>query len=288
MKVLITGAGGQIGSALAATAPSADQIAACTHGDLDISDADAVADAVAELGPDLIVNAAAFTAVDLAENEPEAARRINEIGAGHLAESAAARGARMIQLSTDFIFDGNASTPYAPDAEPNPLSVYGRTKLAGERAVLAALPGAVLLRTAWVYAARGRNFVLTMLRLMREGQPVRVVADQIGTPTAAESVASAVWALAAADGTTGIFHWTDAGVASWYDLAVAVSEEASAMGILDRPVEVVPIATAEYPTPAQRPRFSVLDTRSTVAATGLAPRHWRVRLRQVLGDVERV
>ena len=194
----------------------------------------------------------------------------------------------MIQLSTDFVFDGNTSVPYAPDAEPNPLGVYGRTKLAGERAVLAALPDAIVLRTAWVYAARGRNFVLTMLRLMREKQLVRVVADQIGTPTAAESVAEAVWALAAAEGASGTFHWTDAGVASWYDLAVAVCEEASAMGLLDRPAEVVPITSEEYPTPAQRPRFSVLDTRSTVAATGLAPRHWRVRLRQVLGDVEHV
>lgn len=288
MRVLIAGAGGQIGSALAAKAPSGDEIAACTHDDLDVSDSDAVASAVADFGPELVINAAAFTAVDRAETEPVTARRVNELGARHLAESASARGARMIQLSTDFVFDGNTSVPYAPDAEPNPLSVYGRTKLAGERAVLAALPGAIILRTAWVYAARGRNFVLTMLRLMRERQVVRVVADQIGMPTAAESVAEAVWALAAVEGASGIFHWTDAGEASWYDLAVAVSEEASAMGLLDQPAEVVPITTEEYPTPAQRPRFSVLDTRSTVEATGLVPRHWRVWLRLVLGEVARV
>jgi dTDP-4-dehydrorhamnose reductase len=154
--------------------------------------------------------------------------------------------------------------------------------------VLEALPGrALVLRTAWVYAATGRNFLLTMLKLMREKGSVRVVADQIGTPTAAESVARTIWALAERPALHGIYHWTDAGVASWYDFAVAIAEEGLAQGLLPKAAEVVPIATADYPTPAQRPRFSVLDTRSTREAIGGAAPHWRVSLRRVLGEIPR-
>ncbi|HEY5667228.1 MAG TPA: dTDP-4-dehydrorhamnose reductase [Gammaproteobacteria bacterium] len=288
MKTLITGAGGQVGRALAALAPVSFEVVATARGDLDLADAGATAEFVAAHEPDLIINAAAYTAVDRAESEPELAHEINAAAADRLAAAAAAQGARMIHLSTDFVFDGSHSTPYAPDAATAPLSVYGQTKLEGERAVRTRLPEAsVILRTAWVYAAVGHNFLLTMLRLMGEGRPLRVVADQIGTPTSAASIAETVWALAAQTDLEGTYHWTDAGVASWYDFAMAISEEAVACGLLSAPASVTPITTEEYPTAAHRPAFSVLDTRSTCAATGLAPAHWRVRLRQVLQEIAR-
>jgi dTDP-4-dehydrorhamnose reductase len=285
MKVLITGSGGQVGRALTAHAPSAAEILACSHSDLDIGDSAAVLAAVRRHAPDVIINAAAHTAVDRAESEPELAARINTEGARNLALAAREQGVRLLHISTDFVFDGTQSTPYRPDALTNPLSVYGRTKRAGEEAVLALLPErSVVLRTAWVYAAQGRNFVRTMLRLLAEKGAVRVVADQVGTPTDAGSIAHILWKIAAASGLTGIHHFTDAGVASWYDFAVAIAEEAGRIGLLSGNLSVTPITTAEYPTPARRPHYSVLD-RSSLAELGIAPVHWRVRLRGVLGEI---
>ena len=288
MKVLVTGSRGQVGSALVRRAPADHQVIALDHAALDITDKAAVDALVRGEHPDLIVNAAAYTAVDQAESEPDRAQLINESGAAHLARAASNAGARLIHLSTDFVFDGTASTPYSASAAPHPLSIYGETKLSGEKAVLDKTGSAALvLRTAWVYAAEGKNFLLTMLRLMRERGSVRVVADQIGTPTAADSIADAIWALTGLPQRSGIFHWTDAGVASWYDFAVAIAEEALACGLLSRPVTVTPIATEDYPTAATRPRYSVLDTRPTVDAIGIQPDHWRVSLRRVLAEIPR-
>jgi dTDP-4-dehydrorhamnose reductase len=287
VKVLLTGVGGQLGQTLAGTLPDGLELVPATHAELDIGDEAAVSAFVTRVAPDLIINAAAYTAVDQAESDPDAARRVNEDGARHLAAAAAQAGARMIHISTDFVFDGARPTPYAPDSTPNPLGTYGATKLAGERATLETLPGnAVVLRTAWLYAPHGRNFLLTMLRLLREQGSVSVVADQIGTPTATASLADAIWVLAERADVAGICHWTDAGVASWYDFAVAIAEEGRAANLLSGPLEVVPIATGDYPTTARRPRFSVLDTRSTSRALGIVPRHWRANLRSVLGELE--
>jgi dTDP-4-dehydrorhamnose reductase len=286
MKVLITGAGGQVGKALTAAAPKGVESRPVTHADLDITDAQAAIALIAREQPDLIVNAAAYTAVDKAESEPDRAREVNERGAANLAKAAAQTGARLIHVSTDFVFDGASSTPYAPDNEPHPLGVYGTTKLAGERAVLEHLgERALVLRTAWVYAAQGRNFLTTMLRLMRDKGTVNVVSDQIGTPTAASSIARAIWALSSKPNLSGIYHWTDSGVASWYDFAVAVAEGATELGLLRGPAEVIPIATEDYPTPARRPRFSVLDTRATVDALGILAPHWCANVRSVLGEI---
>lgn len=284
MKVLIVGANGQLGRALQATAPAHAAIVALSRNACDIANDEQVAGAVKHHAPALIVNAAAYTAVDRAENEREQAMAINADAAGGLAGAAHAIGARLVHVSTDFVFDGTASTAYAPDSPTNPLGVYGESKLAGEQRVRAAHPGALILRTAWVYAATGANFVATMLRLMAEREEIRVVADQIGTPTHADSLARAIWTLDSA-GATGIHHWTDAGVASWYDFAVAILEEANLIGLLDRRPRVVPIRTQDYPTPARRPGFSVLDKSGTWAITGPAA-HWRAELRLALRQMK--
>jgi dTDP-4-dehydrorhamnose reductase len=285
MKVLITGAGGQLGQALLASAPANATIVALGRGDLDIADAAAVARRVAAEAPDLIVNAAAYTAVDKAESEEAQAYRINGQAPGHLAAAARAEGARFVHVSTDFVFDGTSGIPYAPDHPTAPLGVYGASKLAGEDAVRAVDPEALILRTAWVYGVTGHNFVRTMLRLMAERDEVRVVADQIGTPTFAGSLAQAIWTLEAARA-HGLHHWTDSGAASWYDFAVAIQEEACAIGLLARAVPVVPIATSDYPTPAKRPSYSVLDKRGAVALAGAPAPHWRVNLRYMLGVIK--
>lgn len=285
IQVLITGAGGQVGRMLLDTVPDGFEAIACTHADLDIGAPDAVRELVGRVRPGVIINAAAYTAVDKAESESAAAQRINVEGPGHLAAAARACGARLIHISTDFVFDGIASVPYHPDSPTNPLSVYGRTKRDGERAVLEALPEqATIVRTAWVYAATGANFVRTMLRIMREKGTVRVVADQVGTPTAARSLAETLWQIAAHPPIRGVHHWTDAGVASWYDFAVAIAEEGAALGLIPPEVTVAPITTSDYPTPARRPSYSVLDKRS-LAAYGLSPIHWRQRLRGVLKEI---
>lgn len=286
MKVLIAGAGGQVGRSLARTAVDEMQLLSLSHRDLDIGDADAVLAHVRHHAPDVIINAAAHTAVDRAESEPQLAQRANADGARNLAAAASETGARLIHISTDFVFDGTASVPYRPEAVPAPVSVYGRTKLAGEQAVLATLPGrSVVVRTAWVYAAEGSNFVRTMLRIMNASGAVRVVADQVGTPTAAVSLAETLWRIAGEPQVSGIHHWTDAGVASWYDFAVAIAEEGAALGLVPPVVTVTPIATADYPTPARRPAYSVLD-KSSLARYGLVPEHWRRRLRSVLGEMK--
>jgi dTDP-4-dehydrorhamnose reductase len=286
MKVLITGSGGQVGQALVRAAPAGAELIALGHDALDIADAEAVQALVATRRPDLIINAAAYTAVDKAESEPEVARRINEAGPANLARAAASCGSRLFHISTDFVFDGESSVPYRPGDTTRPLSVYGVTKLAGENAVRQVLgEAALVLRTAWVYAATGRNFLLTMLRLMRERGSVRVVADQVGCPTSAGSIAEALWKCAAAREIGGIHHWTDSGVASWYDFAVAIAEEWAQRTGAAAPARVLPITTADYPTPAKRPRFSVLDKSATAAVLGLTPRHWRQNLRTVIGEI---
>jgi dTDP-4-dehydrorhamnose reductase len=282
---MITGAGGQVGRALLDAVPANFEAVAYAHADLDIGVGEAVRDCVRHHRPAVIINAAAYTAVDKAESEPDAARRINSEGPGHLAAAARECGARLLHISTDFVFDGAASVPYRPDSATHPLSVYGRTKRDGERAVLDALAEhATIVRTAWVYAASGANFVRTMLRVMQANGAVRVVADQMGTPTAARSLAAALWHIAGNPEIGGIHHWTDAGVASWYDFAVAIAEEGAELGLLSPEIAVTPITTADYPTPARRPAYSVLDKRS-LAPYGLSPLHWRKRLRLVLKEI---
>jgi len=281
MKALITGAYGQLGSALRISAPRGIEIAGYGSSDLDIARRADVAEVVERERPDFILNAAAYTAVDKAEQNEAAALAVNGHAVGYLAEAAGRIGARLVHVSTDFVFDGRAGSPYRTDAPPQPLGVYGRTKLVGEQMA----GDALVVRTAWVYGPKGSNFVRTMLRLMRERPEVRVVADQIGTPTYAPQLAHALWGLAQL-GESGLHHYTDAGAASWYDFAVAIQEEALALGLLDEAVPVIPIATADFPTPAKRPSYSVLDKRVTYAALGKPAPHWRVNLRLMLNEIK--
>ena len=285
MRVLVLGAGGQVARAVASVMSGQHELFVRTHAEVDIADAESLDRALAEAKADWIVNGAAYTAVDLAEDERGRAAAINDTAVGAVAAAAARARARLLHLSTDFVFDGASNRAYLPHDPPNPLSVYGATKLAGEKRALDGGCAAIVLRTAWVYAAAGKNFALTMLRLMREREQVRVVADQIGTPTWATGIACAIRDLLEAQAPAGVYHWTDLGVASWYDFAVAIQDEALERGLLKRAVAIVPIATSEYPTRARRPAFSVLDssaTRDVVAAPAL---HWRHNLRMMLDEL---
>ena len=287
MKVLITGAGGQVGWELQQTVPADIELIALQRADLDISDRSAVASFILELRPDLVINAAAYTAVDKAEEESDKAYEINADGAANIARAAEDCSTRLIHLSTDFVFDGIGTEPYLPEDEPNPSGVYGASKLLGERSVLAETKGrAVVLRTAWVYSVHGNNFVKTMLRLMEERDELKVVADQIGTPTWAKELARAIWLIADNTDMQGIYHWTDDGVTSWYEFAIAIQEEALGLGILQGTIPIRPIKTEEYPTPAKRPPYSVLDKSSSCAALGYTPPHWRNSLKKMLYELK--
>lgn len=286
-KVLVTGAGGQLGKALCQTAPADVDCRGLARADCDIADPDTLGRCLDATQPSVLINAAAYTAVDRAESEVAEAMRGNAEAPAVLAGACAERGIRLLHVSTDFVFDGERSSPYPPDATPSPIGVYGRSKRDGERAVQTVLPSALILRTGWVYAAWGHNFLLTMLRLHRERDELAVVADQVGTPTAATSLAAALWAAAERPALSGVYHWSDAGACSWYDFAVAIGEEAEALGLIEKAAAVRPIRTIDYPTPARRPAYSVLDKTDSWADFAIAPRHWRAALRDVLGDLQR-
>jgi dTDP-4-dehydrorhamnose reductase len=285
MKALVTGAGGQLATELVGRAPDGASVVALSKQDLDICDTAAVTAAIVRHAPDVVFNTAAYTAVDRAESQVDLAWRVNRDGAATLAAAAQAAGARIVHVSTDFVFDGRTARPYLPEDPTAPLGVYGASKQAGDEAVAAAAPGALIVRTAWVYSPWGGNFLKTMLRLMSERAQVRVVADQIGTPTSAATLAETLWGLTRV-GAGGVFHCTDAGVASWYDFAQAIAEDAHTLGMLRGGVQVIPIATKDYPTPARRPAFSVLDKTKTWATMDGPPPHWRVEMRAVLSRLK--
>jgi dTDP-4-dehydrorhamnose reductase len=287
MRVLLTGAGGQVGQALRAAAPRAATVSALTHTELDVTDAGRVHEVVTASRPQWIINAAAFTAVDAAEGAREAAYALNATAVGSLAQAAQAVRARLLQLSTDFVFDGRSSVPYGPGAATGPLSVYGASKLAGEHHALLDGRDSIILRTSWVYAAHGRNFVRTMLRLMASQSEVRVVSDQVGSPTWATGLAQVIWKLLEQSAPCGIYHWCDAGVASWYDFSVAIQEEALQRKLLRDAVAIVPIRSSQFPTAAQRPSYSVLDATHTHAILGAPATHWRSQLRKMLDELAR-
>ena len=284
MKIFITGAEGQLGWELQRTAPQDMTIHAYDLPDLDITRADLLEEKINHARPDCIINAAAYTAVDKAEAETELAFNVNAVGAENVARAAAARGIRLVHISTDFIFDGKSGRPYTPADQAAPLGVYGKSKLAGETRIAATGVERLIIRTSWLYSAHGKNFVKTMLELMRQRPELRVVCDQIGTPTWAKGLAEFIWSVINRKDISGIYHWTDAGVASWYDLAVAIMEEGLRLGLLERAVKVVPIPTSAYPTPARRPSFSVLDKTATWDICQSAAPHWRANLKRMLEE----
>ena len=273
---LLTGASGQLGVELARALRALGDVVATDRRTLDVADPDAIVAAVRGARPDLIVNAAAYTAVDLAEKETAAAFAINERAPGILAEEARRLGAVLIHYSTDYVFDGERSTPYPEDAPANPLNAYGASKLAGERAIAAVGGHALVLRTSWVYGLQGKNFLVTIRRLAAERDELSIVADQIGVPNWTRALAGATARIVAAGlpalaERAGLYHLSATGAASWCDFARAI------VGDAPRP-RVVPITTREYPTPARRPAYGVLATAKFEAAFGFALPDWREAL----------
>ncbi|RZM82025.1 dTDP-4-dehydrorhamnose reductase [Leptolyngbya iicbica] len=288
MKILLLGSRGQVGQELLLTLPTLGTVTAWSRDELDLAQLDTIETKVIAQQPDVIVNAAAYTAVDKAEQEPELAHTINGEAPGKLAQAAAACGATLIHISTDYVFDGQQNQPYRPDSPTQPLGVYGQSKLAGELAVKAACDRHVILRTAWVYGAKGQgNFVKTMLRLGAERDTLKVVYDQVGTPTWSYDIAQAIAQLIPhlTPETFGTYHFTNSGAVSWYDFAIAIFEEAAALGYPLALKTVLPITTDQYPLPAQRPAYSVMGSEKLDALLNQTPPHWRVSLRKMLPEL---
>ena len=285
-KVLITGADGQLGYELQRTVLTGYECIATDKDDLDITNENAVNTFIKQHKPDVIINSAAYTAVDKAEEEVDLATAINTTGAGLLAQAAKDNHIQFMQISTDFVFDGKGHTPYQVDAPAKPEGMYGKTKQEGDELVLKILgDDSFIIRTSWLYSAHGNNFVKTMLRFMAEREELGIISDQIGTPTWANSLAQAVW-QAIDNNITGVHHWSDAGVASWYDFAYAIMEEGVALGLLNKTITLNAITTADYPTPASRPCYSVMDKTITWQALNIKSEHWRVALRKMMAELQ--
>ena len=285
MKLLIFGAGGQVGTALLQTAwPPGTDVTGLTHSQADIRDAAAIAAALDTHSSDLVINAGGYTAVDKAESEPDAAMRANGEAPGLIAAECARRGAAMIHISTDYVFDGTKAAPYLESDKPAPLGVYGASKLAGERAVTAQLQRQVILRTSWVFSCSGTNFVKTMLRLAASGREIRVVQDQVGGPTAAADIAAAIARIAVRIGAGstkwGLYHYCGEPAVSWYEFAKTIFDMRETM--MGQRVAVVPIATREYPTAARRPANSRLDCGKIRADYGIEQPLWRPALESAI------
>ncbi len=286
-RILLTGANGQVGEELWQTLTPLGEVVPVDRTIWDMAQPESIQPIVQDVQPSLIVNAAAYTAVDQAESEEELANLVNGKASEILAQAAAQVGAGLIQISTDYVFDGNHSSPYLETAPTNPLGAYGRSKLLGEEAIRQHCPHHMIIRTAWVYGVRGKgNFVKTMLRVGAQRDELRVVTDQIGAPTWAKDLALAIAQLAPqlSPETAGTYHYTNSGVCSWYDFAIAIFAEAKTLGFPLQVQRVVPISTVEYPTPATRPPFSVLSLQKTSALLGTHPPYWRDSLRKMLAE----
>lgn len=286
MSVLVAGSTGQLGvdlfaflrgQGLEVLAPDAQQ--------MNLLEPQSVRDTVRNAAPQWVINCAAYTQVDRAEQDAETAFGVNREGARALAEAAQAAGAWMLQVSTDFVFSGRSSVPYTEDDATGPLGVYGQSKYEGEVAVQRACARSVILRTAWLYGVHGNNFVKTMLRLAAERDELRVVSDQTGTPTWTQDLVRALWGLMQAP-QAGVFHFSDEGQASWYEFACAIVEEARRLGFPISAQRVVPISTAEYPTPARRPAYSVLSKSKIQRLLGGPIPHWRDSLCAMLKELQ--
>jgi dTDP-4-dehydrorhamnose reductase len=284
-RLLVTGAGGMTGTEVSDRATRAGwNVAAMSHADFDITDRAAVDVAFRDARPDAVINCAAYTAVDRAESEPNVAAAVNADGARNVARAAATMKAPLIHISTDYVFGGDGRQPYLPGAPTAPAGVYGKTKLNGEIAIREETPYHAIVRTSWVFSHRGSNFVKTMLRLSAEHDELKVVNDQVGRPTSSADLAGALLATAQAllenEALSGTYHFANAGETSWFSFAQAIFEEGAKHGI--RSPRVVPVSTEEFPTPARRPAYSVLDTSSFTSTFDVEPRPWRDALRDTL------
>lgn len=282
MRVLLTGAGGQLGQALQATAPIGIELVARRREQLDLADISGLHRALHDIQPGLVINAGAWTAVDRAETNQIQAWRVNAEAVSCLADYCAQNACRLVQLSTDFVFSGDSRIAWPTDAPTSPVNVYGKSKLAGEHAALSSGANARIIRSGWIYSEYGQNFVLTMLRLARERDLLKVVNDQIGTPTWTHTLANFVWQLTADWPIELVWHYADAGQTSWYDFAIAIFAEAVSAGLLERAPRVEPVSSADYAALARRPAFSVLDTSRTLQRFGVEPPEWRQSLRAML------
>ena len=297
MKLLVLGAGGQVGYELVRALAPVGEVVSATRDDagtlrVDLANADSLAAALDAARADVIVNAAAYTAVDRAEDEPELADRVNHRAVAEIGAWAKRNGRRVVHYSTDYVFDGSSKRPYRENDATAPLGAYGRSKLAGEDALRASGARHLIVRTAWVYAARGNNFLRTMLRLAGERDELRVVADQTGAPTPASLVADASAAMLRQwlddgenAGRDGTYHLVSAGRCSWFEFAEAIVDGAADRGVIERRPRVVPIATAEYPTRARRPAYSVLDTSKAASTFGLQLADWHAGLESVFDQL---
>ncbi len=283
MKILLSGANGQLGRCFQDLVSKTDTVLALGSQELDISNLQAVIAVAEEFRPDIIINAAAYTAVDKAESDTERAAVVNCHGPENLALAAKQVGARMVHVSTDYVFDGSGSVPYLETDAVNPLGVYGQTKLAGELLVRSILPDAIILRTAWVFSEYGNNFVKTMLRLAGERNELGIVADQIGCPTYAGDIASAIYSLIEKNAPGGIYHYCGDEKISWAGFAEAIFDYATQAGKLASKPIINHIDTSSYPTPAKRPVYSVLSTKKIESY--YPPSDWKVALKQVIDSL---
>ena len=292
MKILLTGKDGQVGWELHRVLPSLGNVVAFDRSEMDLARAGSITDRVRDVRPDIIVNAGAYTAVDKAESDPDLAMTVNGIAPGILAEEAQKLGAVLIHYSTDYVFDGTKTGAYLEEDVPNPLNVYGATKLAGERAIQAVGAAHTIVRTSWVYGSRGRNFMLTMLRLARERDELRVIDDQVGAPTWSRSIAEAtarILKLRLAQNVgdscpvhNGIFHLTAAGSASWFGFAREIMAQTPTAR--ERSPKLIPISSGEYATPAKRPRNSLLSDERLSRTFGFTLGQWQTDLRAALAE----
>ena len=296
MRILLTGSSGQLGKAISHFKPTHVDLISPSKDELNLLDIRECSQIIKRLRPDLVINSAAYTSVDEAENEKEVAFAINSEAPKALAKAIHINGGKLLHLSTDFVFSGNQSTPYEPHDERNPLNIYGLSKASGEVAIQKILDQSnqgVILRTSWLMGSIGRNFALTMLRLHREREQISVVSDQFGSPTTTFSLAQICWRLAElycnSDANhkklPSILHWCNAGIASWYDIAIAIGELARDLNLLDRKAEVFPIRSSDYSSKAKRPPFSVLGCERTVQLLGVKQSYWRDALYEILKDV---
>ena len=288
--ILVTGASGQLGQTLVRLWERSPiphyQFSALPRTQLDIGKPDLAAAVLSELQPTVIVNAAAYTQVDKAETDRDAVFQVNETGTATLARWAAHSGAKLLHISTDFVFNGAKSSPYVPDDQTEPLGVYGASKLAGEKALLAASNNnAAIIRTSWLYSRYGNNFVKTMLRLMAESDALSVVEDQIGSPTSTDSLARLIFAMIQKGDYQGIYHWTDGGSISWFEFAQQIQGQALQAGILSKAIPITPITTSEYPTPAKRPAYSVLDRSRALEEFECLVLDWEQKLAEVIAEL---